>query len=65
MSVPHVFCDFIGDLLGQADGYVAQHALGGGVRDVLQGALEDERLVVSGLVDLQGGGTGGRKAGTR
>lgn len=39
--------------MGQADGYVAQHALGGRVRDVLQGTLEDQRLVVSGLVDLQ------------
>lgn len=39
--------------MSQADGYVAQHALGGGVRDVLQGTLEDQRLVVSGLVDLQ------------
>ena len=42
----------IRDLLGQVDGDIAQHALGRRVGDVLQGALQDQGLVVRGLVDL-------------
>lgn len=41
VSIPYVFCYFVGNLLGQADGYIAEHALGGGVGDVLQSALEN------------------------
>lgn len=42
----------ISNLLGQADGYVAQHTFRGRVRDVLQGTLQDQGLIVSGLIYL-------------
>lgn len=48
----YIFCYLIRDLLSQANSYITQHALRGGVGDVLQGTLEDQSLIMSGLVNL-------------